>query len=64
MIGQTLKVIAESKRDEATGFLRGVSENYVKVFFAGDDRLKNHLVQCQVLELLSDGVVFGKVITE
>jgi threonylcarbamoyladenosine tRNA methylthiotransferase MtaB len=61
-IGQTLGVIAETKRDKATGFLKGVSENYVKVFFAGDDRLKNHLVQCQISELLSNGAAFGKVI--
>jgi threonylcarbamoyladenosine tRNA methylthiotransferase MtaB len=59
MIGQTLEVIAESKKDKTTGLLKGISENYVKVFFSGDDGLKNQLVRCQINELLQNGAVLG-----
>jgi threonylcarbamoyladenosine tRNA methylthiotransferase MtaB len=63
MIGQTLEVIAESQKDKTTGFLKGVSANYVKVFFPGDDRLKNQLVRCKITEHISNGAVFGHAIT-
>ncbi|MCU0601010.1 MAG: tRNA (N(6)-L-threonylcarbamoyladenosine(37)-C(2))-methylthiotransferase MtaB [Desulfobacterales bacterium] len=62
MIGQLLEVIAENKRDHATGFLKGVSANYVKVFFDGKDGLKNRLVRCRISEVMKNGAVFGKII--
>jgi len=55
MIGQTLDVIVESQRDKTTGLLKGVSSNYVKVFFKGDDAWKNQLIHCQIETLLPLG---------
>jgi threonylcarbamoyladenosine tRNA methylthiotransferase MtaB len=61
-IGQQLAVIVESKRDKSTGLLKGVSENYIKILFAGDDGLRNKLVQCQAIEVLDNGTMVAQYI--
>lgn len=62
MINQQLEVIVESKRDKSTGYLKGVSENYVKILFDGEDGLKNKLVRCEAMEILDNRAVLGKLI--
>ena len=47
-IGQRVTVLAEGKRDPATGLLKGVSANYLPVLFAGNDRLKNTIVHVSI----------------
>jgi threonylcarbamoyladenosine tRNA methylthiotransferase MtaB len=61
-IDQTLDVIVENKRDHSTGLLKGVSQNYVKVFFEGDDRLKNQQVRCRITGLMKNGPAIGRMI--
>lgn len=48
-IGKTVPVLIEGRRDPKTGHLKGTTSNYIPVFLAGDDGLKNTLVRA-VLE--------------
>jgi threonylcarbamoyladenosine tRNA methylthiotransferase MtaB len=49
-IGQTVRVLAESKRDLGTGLLKGVSSNYLPVLFDGGDHLIHLLVEVRIVE--------------
>ncbi len=60
MIGETVAVIIESRRDPATGLLAGVSENYIRVLLEGDDRLKNRMVNCRITAPVSDRAVIAE----
>jgi len=62
IIGKTLVVLVENKRDTATGLLTGVSGNYVRVLLDGDDRLKSQLIPCRILKSLGKKAVLGEVI--
>jgi len=57
-IGQRAAVLAEGKRDPATGLLKGVSANYLPVLFAGNDSLKNTIVHVTI-DRESAGSLFG-----
>jgi len=57
-IGHRVAVLAEGRRDPATGLLKGVSANYLPVLFAGEDRLKNTIVHVTI-ERESAGSLFG-----
>lgn len=60
LIGKTLGVMTENRRDPATGLLTGVSGNYVRVLFAGDDSLKNRLLPCRIIKALDKQSVLGE----
>jgi threonylcarbamoyladenosine tRNA methylthiotransferase MtaB len=62
MIGETVTVVIESRRDPATGRLTGVSENYIRVLIDGKDVLKNSTVQCRIVGRISPHAVFGELI--
>lgn len=62
MIGETVTVILESRRDPATGRLTGVSENYIRVMLAGDDGLKNRMVRCRITARIGPHGVSGELI--
>jgi threonylcarbamoyladenosine tRNA methylthiotransferase MtaB len=62
MIGETVNVVIESRRDPATGRLTGVSENYIRVLIDGEDVLKNTAVQCRIVARISPLAVFGELI--
>lgn len=64
IIGKTLVVMVENKRDNATGLLTGVSGNYVRVLIDGDDHLKNRLVPCRILKLFGKQSVLGEPVAE
>jgi len=57
-IGHRVTVLAEATRDPATGLLKGVSSNYLPVLFAGNDSLKNTIVQVTI-DRESAGSLFG-----
>jgi threonylcarbamoyladenosine tRNA methylthiotransferase MtaB len=57
-IGHRVAVLAEGRRDPATGLLKGVSANYLPVLFAGNDRLKNTIVHVSI-DRESAGSLFG-----
>jgi threonylcarbamoyladenosine tRNA methylthiotransferase MtaB len=56
--GQRVAVLAESRRDAATGLLKGVSANYLPVLFAGNDSLKNTIVHVSI-DREAAGSLFG-----
>ena len=60
MIGKSLDVLIEAKRDSASGLLKGISSNYVKVLVDGDDSLKNNIVPCQITKILNSDTVLGE----
>jgi threonylcarbamoyladenosine tRNA methylthiotransferase MtaB len=59
-IVQRSAVLAEGKRDLATGLLKGVSANYLPVLFAGNDSLKNTIVHV-IIDRESACSLFGTV---
>jgi threonylcarbamoyladenosine tRNA methylthiotransferase MtaB len=63
MIGETVTVIVESRRDPATGLLTGISENYIRVLLGGDDRLKNRMVNCRITAPFDDHAVTAELIS-
>ncbi len=60
-LGKTLTVLAESKRDPESGLLVGYTENYIRVLFAGKEKLKNRLVRVRLIEV-KDGTALGKIV--
>ncbi|MBU0605047.1 MAG: tRNA (N(6)-L-threonylcarbamoyladenosine(37)-C(2))-methylthiotransferase MtaB [Candidatus Omnitrophica bacterium] len=48
-LGEELKVLVETKRDRGTGLLKGYSDNYIQVLFAGKDDLMRTLVLVKVI---------------
>ena len=47
-IGRTVEVLIESKRDNRSGFLKGISSNYLQVLIDGDDATKNAIVRAKI----------------
>ena len=64
IIGQTLVVMVENKRDKATGFLTGISGNYVRVLIDDKDHLKNRLISCRILKPMGKKAVLGEVVPD
>jgi threonylcarbamoyladenosine tRNA methylthiotransferase MtaB len=58
IIGAKVEVLIEGKRDRSTGFLKGITSNYVPVLVKGDDDLENTMVQV-VIDRLNNNTVFG-----
>ena len=56
-----LRVIVEDRRDRKTGHLRGLSENYVPILFAGADELMAQIVSVHVINVTDDGRVTGEL---
>jgi threonylcarbamoyladenosine tRNA methylthiotransferase MtaB len=56
LIGKTVTVLFENKRDSATGHLKGHSEHYVPVSVSGGDRLMNQLVLVKIEDVTEQRV--------
>ena len=56
--GRSLPVLIETKRDGATGLLKGISSNYLPVLIDGDDDLHNKIVEVKI-EKLETNKLFG-----
>lgn len=56
--GKTMPVLIETKRDAATGLLKGVSSNYLPVLIDGEDDQKNKIVAVKI-EKLEENKLFG-----
>ncbi|MDJ0803013.1 MAG: tRNA (N(6)-L-threonylcarbamoyladenosine(37)-C(2))-methylthiotransferase MtaB [Desulfobacterales bacterium] len=52
-------VLVENKRDRRTGWLKGLTANYIPTLLEGDDRLMNRIVTVEPQRLLSDGRLKG-----
>jgi threonylcarbamoyladenosine tRNA methylthiotransferase MtaB len=60
MIGKSLDVLIEDKRDSSSGLLKGISSNYVKVLIDGDDSLKNNILPCRISKILNPDAVLAE----
>jgi threonylcarbamoyladenosine tRNA methylthiotransferase MtaB len=58
-MGKTVEVLIESKRDKATGLLKGITSNYIPVHVVGKDDLFNTLVQVNIEKIKKNNTVFG-----
>jgi threonylcarbamoyladenosine tRNA methylthiotransferase MtaB len=58
-IGKIVQVLIESKRDKATGLLKGITSNYIPVQVVGKDDLFNTLVQVNIEKVKNNNTVFG-----
>jgi len=47
-IGKNAEVLIEAKRDTATGFLKGITSNYIPVLIEGEDLLKNKIINANI----------------
>jgi threonylcarbamoyladenosine tRNA methylthiotransferase MtaB len=56
--GQTMPVLIETKRDKATGFLKGISSNYLPILIDAGDELKNQIIDV-LIEKLEGNKLFG-----
>lgn len=63
MIEKTIEVLLEDKRDTATGYLTGVSSNYVRVLIDADNNLKNKLIICRIKNIISPNSVLGEPVS-
>ncbi|MFQ5455202.1 MAG: tRNA (N(6)-L-threonylcarbamoyladenosine(37)-C(2))-methylthiotransferase MtaB [Nitrospirota bacterium] len=55
-IDRELSVLIEDKRDK-NGLLKGLSDNYIRVFLEGDDNFKDKIVNLKIISLLDDGLI-------
>lgn len=60
LIGKTVEILVESKRDRFSGLLKGLTSNYVPVLTEGDDSLKNTFVQVRIEEINGSNRVRGQ----
>ena len=60
-LGKTLTVLVENRRDPECGSLVGYTENYIRVFFQGEEKLKNRLVRVRLIEV-KDGTALGEIV--
>lgn len=58
-MGKTVEVLIESKRDKATGLLKGITPNYIPVNVVGKEDLFNTLVQVKIEKIKKNNTVFG-----
>ncbi len=59
-LGAKMSVLVESRRDPESEMLRGYSENYIPVVFAGGDEWMNQVVKVEVTQI-GDEKVFGNI---
>lgn len=50
----SVPILVEAKRDGSTGLLKGISSNYLPVFFKGNDDLRNKIVEVKIEKLEGD----------
>jgi threonylcarbamoyladenosine tRNA methylthiotransferase MtaB len=58
-IGKKVKILIESKRDESTGFLKGITSNYIPVRVNGNDNCINSIVPARIDRVERHHTVFG-----
>ena len=58
ILTMTMPLLIETKRDNATGFLKGISSNYLPVFIEGKDNQKNKIIDVTI-EKMESNRLFG-----
>jgi len=60
-LGKRVEVLVESKRDAATGLLKGLTSNYIPVLIDGPDSVKENLVQVTI-DIVTDNLsIYGSL---
>ncbi len=62
-IGSTFEVLIEGQRDRATGYLKGLTKNYIPVLVEGDDELMHRVIQTR-LTRIEHCRVFGESLSD
>ena len=62
-LGDVQEVLVEHQRDRRSGWLKGLTANYIPTLIEGDDRLMNRIVTVEPHEILPDGRLKGVVLT-
>ena len=63
VIGSTFEVLIEGKRDRATGYLKGLTKNYILVLVEGDDELMHRVIQTRLTKI-EHGRVVGECLRD
>ncbi|MEZ4525984.1 MAG: tRNA (N(6)-L-threonylcarbamoyladenosine(37)-C(2))-methylthiotransferase MtaB [Desulfobacterales bacterium] len=58
-IGKPVQVLAENRRDIASGRLKGISSQYLSVLFDGAGELKNRIVRVCIREITKENLAVG-----
>ncbi len=59
-VGQTLSVLIEKKYDDETGFLTGLSDNYLRIFTENDDKIINKICNINIHKIYNNKML-GRV---
>jgi threonylcarbamoyladenosine tRNA methylthiotransferase MtaB len=63
-VGKKAKILIESQRDESTGFLKGITSNYIPVRINGDDHCINTIRSARIDRVEKNHTVFGTLFPE
>ncbi len=57
LVGEEVGLLMEGTRSKSTGYLKGITSNYVPVFVHGNDNMKNCIVQARIDKLCGASAV-------
>jgi len=60
-IGRRVEVLVEEKKTDADDLLKGMTSNYIPVFFQGEDRLIGTLINARIDRLKGGNSVYGTI---
>jgi threonylcarbamoyladenosine tRNA methylthiotransferase MtaB len=63
-IGKRTEVLVETRRDKATGLLKGMTANYLSVYLEGGDSLMNTIVTARVDKIDDSDKLHGQIICD
>jgi len=61
--GKKTDILIETKRNPATGLLKGISPNYIPVLVQGEDHVMNQIVNISIDRITDDLKVYGSLIS-
>jgi tRNA A37 methylthiotransferase MiaB len=56
-IGRKIPILIESNRHAATGFLKGISSNYLTALIDSDDSLSNQIISVRITEQVENNLL-------
>ena len=60
-MGRRHHVLIEGRRDRRTGWLKGLTANYIPTLIQGDDDLMNRIVTVEPQKILPEGLIQGRL---
>ncbi len=60
-MGSLHQVLIEGRRDRRTGWLKGLTANYIPTLIQGDDDLMNRIVTVEPQKILPEGLIEGRL---